>query len=178
PESSRQRRSTRKSTMADLYFLRAPSCSLWLLLLFCLQRACVYEKSLAWHNANIGQVPVSLRVIQPVAHNELVRNAEPYVISLNRLFAPRRFIEQSGNAKSFRLTRQNQLLQIRERKPGVENIFDEDYVFSLDRLIGIFGEANLAGRIPAAFQFLSRTGPVAIARDSNEVERSIELDLS
>jgi len=88
----------------------------------------VYEKSLAWHNANIGQVAVSLRVIQPVAHNELVRNAEPYVISLNRLFAPRRFIEQSGNAKGFGLTRQNQLLQIRERKPGVENIFDEDYV--------------------------------------------------
>src|SRR5438094_10409975 len=136
------------------------------------------ENSVAWQIANIRQIVVSLGVIQPVAHNELVRNAEPYVISLNRLFAPRRFIEQSSNAKGFGLTRQNQLLQIRERKPGVENIFDEDYVFALHRLIGIFGQTNLAGRIPPAFQFLSRTGPVTVARDSNEVERSIELDLS
>src|SRR5438094_7785071 len=121
------------------------------------------ENSVAWQIANIRQIVVSLRIIQPVAHNELVRNAEPYVISLNRLFAPRRFIEQSGNAKGFGLTRQNQLLQIRERKHGVENIVDEDYVLSLHRLIDIFVQANLAGRIPAAFQFLSRTGPVAIA---------------
>src|ERR1700756_347336 len=52
---------------------------------------------LARHDTDIRNVAILLRVVETVAHNELVWNFEAYIIALQREFPPGRFVEQCGD---------------------------------------------------------------------------------
>ena len=57
------------------------------------------------NDANIRKIAVLFRVIQAVADDEFVRNAEADVVCLDRLLSARRLVEQRGDAERFRFAR-------------------------------------------------------------------------
>src|SRR3974390_864589 len=107
-------------------------------------------------HANIRQIAVALRVIEPVPHHELIRNLEADVVCLNRHLAPRRLVEQRSQLQHARLVRHQKLLQHRQCEAGIEYVFDDDDFLPAQRVVDILGEAHFAGGIPAVAQFLGR----------------------
>src|SRR6516164_10560715 len=132
---------------------------------------------LPWHDANVRQIPVPLRVVEPITHYELVRNLEAHIISLDRHFPPRRLIEQGCDLERLRLVREKQLLQKGQRQPGIQNVFYQDDILPLHRLVYVFRDAHLARGVPAMLQFMRRAWTVAVARDADEVERCIQCEV-
>src|SRR5579862_1437845 len=51
------------------------------------------------HQANVRQIAVALRIVHAITDYKEIRDREAYVISFDFLDAPRRFVEQRGNAK-------------------------------------------------------------------------------
>jgi hypothetical protein len=45
------------------------------------------------HHTNVGKVSIFFRVVQSVAHYELVGNAEAYIVRMDGLFSARGFVE-------------------------------------------------------------------------------------
>jgi hypothetical protein len=58
-----------------------------------------WQLAYPWDDANIGQIAVSLGMIEPITNYEFVRNAEAHVIGVNRLFSARRFVKQRRDAE-------------------------------------------------------------------------------
>src|SRR5271170_5621315 len=48
---------------------------------------------LARHDADVGQIPIAFRVVQSVAHNELIGNGEADVVALQWQLTPRRLVQ-------------------------------------------------------------------------------------
>src|ERR1700740_1606639 len=74
------------------------------------------------HDANIREIAIFFRVIEPVADHELVRNLKADVIAFERKLAPRRLVEQGGDFERTRLPRHQHLFQIGHGQAGVENV--------------------------------------------------------
>src|SRR6202050_2986676 len=136
------------------------------------------RSAFSWHDANVRKGAVLFRVVQSVSDHELIGNAEPNIVGLDGLFSARWLVEQCGNTQVLRSMAQHNSLQIIERETSVQNVFDEDDVAILHRLIHVLGQLHFARRIPPVLQFMSWAGTVAVARDSNEIERGVELDLA
>jgi hypothetical protein len=52
-----------------------------------------------WHQANIGQIAITLGEVHAVTDNKQVGDGESDVIGFDLLDAPRRLVEQRGNAQ-------------------------------------------------------------------------------
>src|SRR5579863_97420 len=89
------------------------------------------------HHTNIGQVAIFLGVVEAVADHKFVGNLEPDVVALERQFAPRWFVEQSGHLQRPGLTCLQHLFQVRHRQTGIQNVLYKDYVLVLECLINI-----------------------------------------
>src|SRR5215472_17070575 len=135
------------------------------------------RRLLARQHAYIGQVAVALGVVQPVADDKFVRDAEADVISHDRLFAARWLVQQGGNLERLRLMRQQNALQIGEGEAGIQDVFHQNYVLVAQGMVYVFRKPHLARRIPPAFQLLSRAGTVAVARYADEIECRVKLHL-
>ena len=51
------------------------------------------------HQANVGQIPVALRIVHPVADDKQIGNGKAHVIGFDLLQAARGLVEQRGNAQ-------------------------------------------------------------------------------
>src|SRR5437868_13055855 len=108
------------------------------------------------------QVPIVLRIIEAVADDEVVLDTEPDVLDLDVDLAPRRFAEKARRAQRLRSARAQNLLQIHQRQPGVDDVFDDHDVAALERGIEILQQPDLAGTGRA----------LRVARHRHEIERN------
>ncbi len=118
------------------------------------------------HQANIRQIAKALCVIHSIADHEVVRNTETDIVGVDLFQPPRRLVEQSGDAKRTRLVPLKETAQKRKREPGIEDVFDQDDVFVLDRLVEILDELDGSAR---SLSF-------SVARDGDEVEGAGQAD--
>src|SRR5581483_3947576 len=106
-------------------------------------------RSLARDDADIGQVAIALRIVQAVAHNELIGNFETDVIGLDGLLAPRRLVQQGGYFERAQLPRAKNVLEIGKSQAGVENVLHQNDILIAQRLINVFGQTHLSRRVPS-----------------------------
>src|SRR5579871_2578232 len=136
-----------------------------------------FAELLSRYYTDVGKVAVLFRVIEAVADHKFIGNLKSYVVALQRQLTARRFIEQGCDLQRAWLPGHQKLFQISHGQAGVENVFHEDDVLFLQRLIHILGQLYFTGRVPAGLEFLTRTGTIAVAGDSDEVKGRIEVDL-
>src|SRR5690242_2291350 len=79
-------------------------------------------------DGDMPEVPILFRVVEPVADDELVLDVEPDVLDRHLDAAPRRLAQKARGAKRARTARLEDVLQIGERQPGVDDVFDDDDV--------------------------------------------------
>src|SRR5205823_4721375 len=94
-------------------------------------------------DGDVREVSVLTGIVQPVSHDELVLDAEPDVIDLDVNLPPRRFAEQARRAHVARGTRLEDVLQVREREPRVDDVFDDQDVAPFDRAVEILDQLYL-----------------------------------
>jgi len=94
----------------------------------------------ARHKTNVGQIPVTLRVVHPVANDKKIGNRKSNVVGLNLFDAARRFVEERGNPQSLRMLLEKQLAQIGKRQSSVEYVLDNQHVLPLDGLIQVLDQ--------------------------------------
>ena len=100
-------------------------------------------------------------MIEAVADDEFIFDLESDIFHLHVDLAAARLTEQAGRSQALRVARAKDVLEIRQREAGVDDVFDDDDVAALKRRIKVFQQAHLA----RAF----RGGTVA--RDGDEIER-------
>ena len=120
------------------------------------------------HNADVRQIPVSLRIIHSVPNHKKVRNRKPHVVRVNLLNPPRRLVKKRRNPQRLRMLLQEKLAQVSKRQTGVQNVFHHQYILALDRVIEVLDHLHSA----------RRSLTLAVARRRHKVERSIHLDRS
>ncbi len=124
------------------------------------RRAGRRRQSDAFEHANVGQRAEILGVVEPVAHDELIRNPEAGVGHIHRALASVRLGEQRRDAHRTRFTLRQQVAQIAERDATVDNVFHHEHVAAFDRQVEVPGELHFAGR-----------GVVfAVARDADKID--------
>ena len=101
-------------------------------------------------------------IVETVADNELVLDLETDVFNHDVHFAAAWLAQQARRPKGFRVAGAEHVLQVVEREPRVNDVFDDNDVSALERNVEILQEPNLAGTF--------RRG--AVARDGDEVERN------
>jgi hypothetical protein len=119
-------------------------------------------------DADVFEIPVSFRVVQPVTYDEFVGNREADVIALDRFQPTRRFIEQSGQTERFRTALAKNPQEVGGREAGVENVLDQDHVEPRDVIVQILEHAHLARGI---FR-------LSVARDGDEIDRSLQINFA
>src|SRR3954468_11660525 len=95
-------------------------------------------------DGDVGEVSVLAGIVQAVAHDELVFDAEADVIDGDVDLPPRRLAEQAGGADVTRRTRLQDVLQVRQREASVDDVFDDQDVASFDGAIEILDQLNLS----------------------------------
>ena len=118
------------------------------------------------HDADIGQVTVALGVVHSIPDDEEVGNGEAYVVCFDFFDAAGGLVEEGGDAEGLWVLLEEELAQIGECEAGIENVFDDEYVFPLDGVVKVFDELDCAG------------GPLslAITGGGDKVEGGIDLD--
>src|ERR1019366_4931328 len=76
--------------------------------------------------------------------------------------------------------RLHHLQNVVQRQPGVEDVFDQNYVSVGQRLIHVFGQTDFAQRIPrrVARRVFLGDGAVSVTRNTDEVEGGVERNLT
>ncbi len=116
--------------------------------------------------ADVVDVAVVLGKVHTVADDELVRNFEANVVSLDGDETAVRLVETGCDLERRWLVLEHKTAEIAEGEAGVEDVFDDDDVLTLDGIVDVFDELDGAG---------GHTG-TAVAGDGNEVEGGIDSD--
>ena len=93
---------------------------------------------------DVGEIPVLLAEVEPIADHELVLDREADVIDLHLDLPSRRFAEQTGGAQRSRRARPQDVLQVGERQTGIDDVLDDDDVAVLDAVAEILEQLHLA----------------------------------
>ncbi len=97
-----------------------------------------------------GRFAVLLRVVEAVADDELILDREADVFDLDVDLAARWLAQQARRAQRLRVAGAEDLLQIVQGQPGVDDVLDDDDVAALETVVEILDQPNLAGRGRAA----------------------------
>ncbi len=87
-----------------------------------------------------------IRIVQPVSHDPFVGNVEPEIIDPHVLFESIFLPQKHARLQGGRLAREQGMDKVVERVPGIDDIFNDQYVFSRDVCPEIHDEANGARR--------------------------------
>src|SRR4249920_3924083 len=109
--------------------------------------------------ADIRQVPVSLREVEPVADHEPIRDLEADPADVDVDLPPGRLRHQRGDLERGGLAGLEVADQIGERQPGVDDVLDDEHVPALDVDVQILQDAHDAGAVRGR----------AVAGDGHEV---------
>src|SRR5262245_43681990 len=83
-------------------------------------------------------------VVQAVADDELVVDFKADVLDRYVDLSAAGLAEQTGSPQACRISGVEDVLQIREREPGVDDVFDDDHMPVFQRDIEILEKPNLA----------------------------------
>jgi hypothetical protein len=117
-------------------------------------------------NDSCWQVPVTLAIVQPVADDEFVRNIKSYIVHLHIYFAPRGLVQQSNDAQRTWIPSLKGLQKKVKREACIDDIFDQEYILSLEAFIQILENPNLTATL----------GLLAVAAHGNKVEGQLQID--
>src|SRR5580658_2052195 len=118
------------------------------------------------HEAYVREVAVAFGVVHAVADDEEVGNGETYVVGFDFFETAGGFVEQGGDAEGFGVMLEEDFAQIGEGEAGIENVFDDEDIFSFNGFVEILDELDGAG---GALAF-------AVAGDGDEVKCGVGLD--
>src|SRR5258708_4289981 len=96
-------------------------------------------------DADVAEVSVVLRIVEAVTDNKFVGDSKSNVVGMDSLDAALGLIEKRRDAQSLWAALLKDALKIVQRKAGIENIFDQNYVQARDAGVQVLGEPNLAG---------------------------------
>ena len=112
-------------------------------------------------DANERQMAELTAVIEAVADHEFVLDLEADVFHRDVDLTATGLAQQACCAERFRVSGAKDLLQVRQREPGIDDVLDDDDVAPLKRRVQVLQESNLSRCV----------GRSAVARDGNEIER-------
>ena len=132
-------------------------------------RACVKPPlvHLRLQDADVGQVAVAFREVQPVAHDELVGALEANVCAIDLRLGARPLPQKRGHLKGGRTARSQVFQQVRQGEAGIEDVLGDDDMATLDLGGQVLQDAHDAG----AFR------PVAVRRDGHVIHLHRKVDL-
>jgi len=118
------------------------------------------------HEADIREVPVALSIIHAVADDEVVGDGESDVVGVDAFKAARRLVEKRGDFEGARAVLEDELAKKSYGEAGIEDVLDEDDVFSFRGLIEVLDEFDgSAGALV-----------LAVAGDGDEVKGAVNGD--
>src|SRR5689334_10337531 len=89
------------------------------------------------------QVAITFGEVQTITNDKLVRNLKTKIINLHFLLPSLILIEQRRQLHTRRAARVQVRQQVRKRKTSIDDVFNDEYVTSLDRHVEILHDANL-----------------------------------
>src|SRR5882672_5075071 len=95
--------------------------------------------------SDMRKVAVLFGVIEAVADHEAILDREADVFDLHVDLTARRLAQEARGSERPRPAGAENVLQIREREPGVDDILDDDHVLAIERRIEILEQADFAG---------------------------------
>src|SRR5215217_2440972 len=122
----------------------------------------------AGQRGDIRQVPVALRVVEPVADGELVGDLEADVAGVGLDLAPLGLGQQRADLQRGRLAGLERSHQVLQRQPGVHDVLHDQDVAALERGVEVLEDPHDAGGV--------RRG--AVGGDGHEVDLARDLDLA
>src|SRR5205814_1105622 len=123
---------------------------------------------LVGQNTNVREVAVSPGGIEPVSDNEAIVDREADVVDADRHLPPGRFAEKAGSAQHFRPASPENLLQIGEGLPGVDDVLDDEHALAVERSIEVLEQSHFSGARRA----------LGVAGDGDEVEGDDAVEAS
>src|SRR5258706_5300192 len=119
-------------------------------------------------DTHIAEIAVALRIVQPVAHHELVGNLEANIIRADLGDPPLWLIQQHGHTNAPGLPLLEYAQQILQRHSRIKNILHHNNCLSL--YAGV--------QVSRKLHFTRCLGPISITRDADEIQRNLSADLS
>src|SRR3970040_2417184 len=110
------------------------------------RRALRCPLSLVFHNTDIGKRAMPIRVIQAVSHDPQVGDVDHEVIDFHVLLETLTVPHQDAGLQGGRFAREQDIQEVFERVPGVDDILDEQNVLPRDVRTEIHDEAHGPGR--------------------------------
>src|SRR6185436_7292612 len=97
-------------------------------------------------DADVREIAVLLGVIESVAHDEVVLDREADVFHRHLNPAPRRLAQQTRRPQRLGVAHAEDVVQVVQRQAGVDDVFDDNDVASVERQIEVFRQLDLTGR--------------------------------
>ena len=119
-----------------------------------------------WEEADVVDVAVVFGEVHTVADDELVGDFKAYIVGLDGDEAAVGFVEAGCDLEGRGLVLEHEATEIAQGEAGVEDVFDDDDVLALNRIVDVFDEFDGAGGDASA----------AVARDGDEVEGGVDGD--
>src|ERR1035437_16942 len=98
-----------------------------------------------FHDGYVAQIAVELVEIEAEAHHEAVGDLEAAKVHRDLHDAARVAVQERAYRQRIRRPAGQGLQQVAQGEAGIDDILDQQYVFALDALIQILGDAHHAG---------------------------------
>lgn len=120
-------------------------------------------------DANIPEMAETAGPIEPVTDHELVGNFKANIVGLDfRRQTARRFVEESDDAQARGTALGKDAAQIIDGAAGIQNVFHQEHVQTLDAGIEVFHQPHLPGTVRFA----------SIAGHGHEIDRNFQIKLA
>ncbi len=107
------------------------------------------EESVVEDVADERQVPVTLGHIQPVPDHELVLDREAQIVDLHADAGSRGLVQERADLDGARVARLEEIHQVRDRQPRVDDVLDDEDVLAGDGLGEVVRDLDDAGALRA-----------------------------
>src|SRR5205814_4340401 len=93
-------------------------------------------------HADIWQVSVTLAIIEPIAHDEFIRNLETDVFESDFNDAAGPAIQQRAHLKRFRISSGQRPQKIFQRETRVDNVLNDEHILAGDIFFEVLRNSN------------------------------------
>src|SRR6185312_2793469 len=118
------------------------------------------------HEANVREIPESLGIVHTVADDEVVGDGEADVVSVNVFKTARGLVEERGSFEGTRAMLEDEFAEKGNSEAGIEDVFDEDDVFSFGGVIEVLDEFDGSAGVLV----------LAVAGNGDKVEGAVDGD--
>src|SRR6266536_1706078 len=85
--------------------------------------------------ADVGQITIGLDAVEPITHHASVLDGEAEIVDRHWCAGAGRLVKERADLDAARQSRAQQLQQVRDREPRIDDVLDQKHVFALD---GVF----------------------------------------